>query len=103
MSFVITLRLKRRGALSNDSPSCSRTSAIFIAPSQQDIRHIGTYFLCATIRRTVALLLLPLLGGNRRSRIFIFALWSCDFEFPMGSIAAVRQSHDARIRQPRAD
>jgi hypothetical protein len=50
------LALKASGALSNDSPSCSRTSAIFIAPSQQDIRHIGTYFLCATLRRTVALL-----------------------------------------------
>ena len=51
-------------------------------PSQQYIGHIGTYFLCATLPPTVTLLLLPFLCGNRRSRIFNFALWSCDFEFP---------------------
>src|ERR1700674_3674407 len=52
-------------------------------PAKQYIGHIGTYFLCATLPLTVTCLLLAFLCGNRRSRIFIFALWSCDFEFPM--------------------
>jgi hypothetical protein len=34
MSSVITLRLKRRKAFSNDSPCCNRTSAIQITPDQ---------------------------------------------------------------------
>src|SRR5450755_566489 len=32
MSSVITMRLNRRRAFSNDSPSCSRTSAILVTP-----------------------------------------------------------------------
>jgi len=82
VSSVCTFRLQRRRAFSNDSPSCSRTSAKLITPSQPYIGHIGTYLLCATLPLTVTLLLLPFLCGNRMSRIFIFALWSCDFEFP---------------------
>ena len=82
VSSVCTFRLQRRRAFSNDSPSCGRTSAKLITSSQQCIGHIGTYFLCATLPLTVTWLLLPFLCGNRRSRIFILALWSCDFEFP---------------------
>jgi hypothetical protein len=49
MSSVITLRLKRRRAFSNDSPSCSRTSAIFITP-----KPTMTYFkLTPFVRRSV--------------------------------------------------
>jgi hypothetical protein len=82
MSSVCTFRWRQRRALSDDSPSWGRTSAKLITPSQQSIAHIGTYSLCATLPLPVTWLLLPFLCGNRRSRIFIFALWSCDFEFP---------------------
>ena len=57
--------------LPNSSPAANNTS---------DISELN--FLWATLPLTVTLLLLRFLCGNRRSRIFILALWSCDFEFP---------------------
>src|SRR5208337_4636369 len=40
MSSVITLRLNRRRAFSNDSPSCSRISATLITPKTSTISDI---------------------------------------------------------------
>jgi hypothetical protein len=52
MSSVITLRLNRRRAFSNDSPSCSRTSAILTTPKKLKELFLLAYSLCATRSQT---------------------------------------------------